>query len=33
MGELVQLGVSWIWMGLESPHSSYAKLNGADTLE
>jgi hypothetical protein len=33
MRELVELGVSWIWMGLESPHSSYVKLNGADTLE
>jgi radical SAM superfamily enzyme YgiQ (UPF0313 family) len=32
MRELVELGVSWIWMGLESPHSQYAKLNGADTL-
>lgn len=31
--ELVELGVSWVWMGLESPHSSYAKLNGADTLK
>jgi radical SAM superfamily enzyme YgiQ (UPF0313 family) len=31
--ELVQLGVSWIWMGLESPNSSYSKLNGADTLK
>jgi radical SAM superfamily enzyme YgiQ (UPF0313 family) len=31
--ELVELGVSWIWMGLESPHSSYVKLNGADTLK
>jgi radical SAM superfamily enzyme YgiQ (UPF0313 family) len=30
--ELVELGVSWIWMGLESPHSSYAKLKGQDTL-
>jgi radical SAM superfamily enzyme YgiQ (UPF0313 family) len=30
--ELVELGVSWIWMGLESPHSSYTKLEGADTL-
>jgi radical SAM superfamily enzyme YgiQ (UPF0313 family) len=30
--ELVELGVSWVWMGLESPHSSYVKLNGADTL-
>ncbi len=31
--ELVELGVSWVWMGLESPHSRYAKLNGADTLK
>ncbi len=33
MRELVELGVSWIWMGLESPHSQYSKLNGADTLK
>lgn len=33
MEELVDLGVSWIWMGLESPRSSYSKLNGADTLK
>jgi len=32
MRELVELGVSWIWMGLESPHSGYAKLQGHDTL-
>jgi hypothetical protein len=32
MRELVELGISWIWMGLESPHSSYAKLKGHDTL-
>jgi hypothetical protein len=32
MDELVELGVSWLWMGLESPNSAYAKLNGADTL-
>src|SRR5271166_1372071 len=31
MEELVQLGVSWIWVGLESPRSSYAKLKDADT--
>ena len=31
MRELVELGVSWIWMGLESPRSRYAKLEGADT--
>jgi len=29
--ELVQLGISWIWLGLESPNSSYAKLHNADT--
>ncbi|HTK94213.1 MAG TPA: radical SAM protein [Terriglobales bacterium] len=32
MEELVQLGISWIWMGLESPRSHYAKLNGVDTM-
>lgn len=31
--ELVELGVSWLWMGLESPNSAYAKLNGTDTLQ
>ena len=31
MEELVQLGISWVWMGLESPHSQYAKLEGVDT--
>jgi len=29
--ELVELGVSWVWMGLESPLSNYTKLKGADT--
>jgi len=33
MRELVELGVSWIWMGLESPRSGYTKLAGADTLQ
>jgi hypothetical protein len=33
MRELVELGVSWIWMGLESPHSAYTKLKGADTIK
>jgi radical SAM superfamily enzyme YgiQ (UPF0313 family) len=28
MVELVELGVSWVWMGLESPRSSYSKLQG-----
>jgi radical SAM superfamily enzyme YgiQ (UPF0313 family) len=30
--ELVELGISSIWIGLESPASSYAKLDGADTV-
>ena len=30
MLELVELGISWVWMGLESPKSSYGKLQGAD---
>ena len=29
--QLVELGVSWIWLGLESPRSGYAKLGGTDT--
>jgi radical SAM superfamily enzyme YgiQ (UPF0313 family) len=33
MQELVELGISWIWMGLESPRSKYSKLQGADTRE
>ncbi|MBI4875487.1 MAG: cobalamin B12-binding domain-containing protein [Acidobacteria bacterium] len=33
MQELVELGVSWVWMGLESPKSDYSKLDGADTLQ
>jgi hypothetical protein len=33
MQELVELGVSWIWMGLESVNSKHAKLEGKDTHE
>jgi radical SAM superfamily enzyme YgiQ (UPF0313 family) len=33
MQELVELGISWIWMGLESVNSKYAKLEGQDTHE
>jgi radical SAM superfamily enzyme YgiQ (UPF0313 family) len=33
MQELVELGVSWLWMGLESPRSTYTKLEGSDTLK
>ena len=31
--QLVELGIEWIWLGLESGSSSYAKLKGTDTLE
>jgi hypothetical protein len=30
--QLVELGVEWIWLGLESAESGYAKLQGTDTL-
>ena len=30
--ELVELGIEWIWLGLESSDTGYAKLKGADTL-
>jgi radical SAM superfamily enzyme YgiQ (UPF0313 family) len=30
MAELVELGISWVWMGLESPKSNYGKLQGTD---
>lgn len=33
MEELVELGISWVWMGLESAQSAYAKLSGVDTLK
>jgi radical SAM superfamily enzyme YgiQ (UPF0313 family) len=32
MEELEELGISWVWMGLESPKSGYRKLDGYDTL-
>jgi radical SAM superfamily enzyme YgiQ (UPF0313 family) len=32
MRQLVELGIEWIWLGLESPQSRYSKLKGADTL-
>jgi hypothetical protein len=31
--ELIALGVSWIWMGLESENSQYQKLHGIDTIQ
>ena len=30
--QLVELGVEWIWLGLEGPASGYRKLAGTDTL-
>jgi len=33
MQELVDLGVSWLWMGLESPRAGYTKLSGTDTRD
>src|SRR5437588_8181733 len=33
MQELVELGVSWLWMGLESPQAGYSKLQGAQTWD
>lgn len=29
--QLVELGISWIWMGLEGKQSQYSKLSGIDT--
>jgi len=31
MEQLVGLGISWVWMGLEGKDSRYTKLNGTDT--
>ena len=31
MEQLVGLGVSWVWMGLEGEDSQYQKLQGTDT--
>jgi len=30
--QLVELGISWVWIGLESAHAPYLKLKGADTI-
>ena len=30
--QLVALGVSWVWMGVEGENSQYAKLDGIDTF-
>ncbi len=31
MEQLIELGISWVWMGLEGESSKYAKLRGIDT--
>jgi B12 binding domain/Radical SAM superfamily len=31
LDQLVRLGVSWVWLGIEGRDSEYAKLNGIDT--
>lgn len=33
MLELAELGISWVWMGLESPTSTYSKLQGTDVRQ
>ena len=33
MDQLVALGVSWVWLGLEGKKSQYTKLSGTDTVE
>jgi radical SAM superfamily enzyme YgiQ (UPF0313 family) len=33
MDQLVALGISWVWLGLEGENSQYAKLAGANTLQ
>ena len=31
--QLVRLGLSWLWLGLEGENSAYTKLDGVDTFE
>jgi len=33
MEQLVRLGISWVWMGLEGENSRYGKLQGIDTFD
>ena len=33
MEQLVSLGISWVWMGLEGENAAYTKLKGIDTRE
>jgi radical SAM superfamily enzyme YgiQ (UPF0313 family) len=32
MRQLVELGVSWVWVGFEAAQAAYSKLQGADTI-
>lgn len=32
MRQLVELGVSWVWLGFESPRATFSKLKDADTI-
>ncbi len=31
--QLIRLGISWVWMGIEGQDSQYSKLDGVDTFE
>ena len=31
--QLVRLGISWVWMGIEGCNSQYSKLSGIDTFD
>ncbi|MGE0083641.1 MAG: radical SAM protein [Desulfococcaceae bacterium] len=33
MEQLVDLGIAWVWMGVEGRESKYSKLSGVNTLE
>ncbi|MBN1567666.1 MAG: radical SAM protein [Acidobacteria bacterium] len=33
MEQLIALGISWVWVGLECENSRYGKLHGIDTME
>ncbi|MBN2472999.1 MAG: cobalamin-dependent protein [Pirellulales bacterium] len=33
MDQLVRMGISWVWMGIEGRDSQYKKLQGIDTFE
>ncbi|MEZ4527536.1 MAG: cobalamin-dependent protein [Desulfobacterales bacterium] len=33
MEQLVEMGIAWVWMGVEGKSSQYRKLSGVDTLD